>query len=58
MSLILEKITISFKRGKKLIDGLCVNVAKGEIFTVMGPSGSGKSTLLDAVGGNEMRALM
>ena len=52
MSLILEKITISLKRGKKLIDGLSLNVAKGEIFTVMGPSGTGKSTLLDAVGGN------
>ena len=37
MSLILEKITISLKRGKKLIDGLSLNVAKGEIFTVMGP---------------------
>tara|TARA_B100001057_G_scaffold157057_1_gene157620 strand:- start:185 stop:826 length:642 start_codon:yes stop_codon:yes gene_type:complete len=52
MSLILENISISLKRGKKLIDGLSVNVAKGEIFTVMGPSGTGKSTLLDAVGGN------
>ncbi len=52
MSLILEEITISFKRGKKLIDGLSLSVAHGEIFTVMGPSGSGKSTLLDAVGGN------
>ena len=52
MSLILEKITISLKQGKKLIDGLSLNVAKGEIFTVMGPSGTGKSTLLDAVGGN------
>ena len=52
MSLILEKITISLKRGKKLVDGLSLNVAKGEIFTVMGPSGTGKSTLLDAVGGN------
>lgn len=52
MSLILENISISLKRGKKLIDGLSINVAKGEIFTVMGPSGTGKSTLLDAVGGN------
>ena len=52
MSLILEEITISLKRGKKLIDGLSLSVAHGEIFTVMGPSGSGKSTLLDAVGGN------
>ena len=52
MSLILEEITISLKRGKKLIDGLSLSVGHGEIFTVMGPSGSGKSTLLDAVGGN------
>jgi putative ABC transport system ATP-binding protein len=44
----------TFTRGGEKIDvlqGLDVEVAKGEFLALMGPSGSGKSTLLNLVGG-------
>jgi len=44
----------TFARGDEKIDvlqGLDVEVAKGEFLALMGPSGSGKSTLLNLMGG-------
>ena len=42
-----------FRGGEKIdvLQGLDVNVAKGEFLALMGPSGSGKSTLLNLIGG-------
>jgi len=34
----------------RALDGVNLNVAQGELVTVMGPSGSGKSTLLNMIG--------
>lgn len=45
--LCLQDLSLSM-HGKTLIE-LNVNVAPGEVLTVMGPSGSGKSTLLAAI---------
>jgi putative thiamine transport system ATP-binding protein len=48
--LILDAVTISIGE-RVLIPGLDLQVAPGEIVTVMGPSGCGKSALLSFVGG-------
>jgi putative ABC transport system ATP-binding protein len=44
----------TFRRGSERIDvlqGLDLDVARGEFLALMGPSGSGKSTLLNLIGG-------
>jgi len=50
MHLILKAVTISID-GRLLIPPLNLEVAPGEIVTVMGPSGCGKSALLSYIGG-------
>jgi putative thiamine transport system ATP-binding protein len=50
MSLTLERVAIAF-HSTELFAPLSLQVAPGEIATVMGPSGCGKSTLLAAVCG-------
>lgn len=46
----LRDITIALG-ARRLIDGLSLTVAPGDVATIMGPSGSGKSTLLAYVAG-------
>jgi len=46
----LEEVRVSFD-GKAALDRVTLEVAEGEIVTVLGPSGSGKSTLLRVVAG-------
>jgi putative ABC transport system ATP-binding protein len=49
-----EQVHKTFVRGGEKIDvlqGLDVEVARGEFLALMGPSGSGKSTLLNLIGG-------
>ncbi len=50
LELTLEAVTISID-GRVLIPHLNLQVAPGEIVTVMGPSGCGKSALLSYIGG-------
>ncbi len=38
------------KRELRVLQGVNLNVAKGEMVAIMGPSGSGKSTLLNMIG--------
>ena len=46
----LEGLSVAFE-GKPALDRVTIEVAEGEIVTVLGPSGSGKSTLLRVVAG-------
>jgi putative ABC transport system ATP-binding protein len=50
----LKGVTKSFRRGAEevvALDGVDLEIARGEMLLVMGPSGSGKSTLLHLLGG-------
>lgn len=49
-----KKIVKRYKQGTKIInavDGIDLEVEKGDFLTIIGPSGSGKSTLLQLIGG-------
>ncbi|MFS8066655.1 MAG: ABC transporter ATP-binding protein [Byssovorax sp.] len=48
-----EKVTKSFGAGALVIAPLDLEIADGELLTLVGPSGSGKSTLLDLIAGFE-----
>ncbi len=40
-------------QGKEIINGLNLEVNKGEVHAIMGPNGTGKSTLASVIAGNE-----
>ncbi len=49
----LQKLTKYYKRGSEVIhalDGVTINIDKGEFVAVVGRSGSGKTTMLDLLG--------
>lgn len=39
--------------GKKILNGINLEVNKGEVHAIMGPNGSGKSTLANVLAGHE-----
>ena len=45
-----DSVTVAFD-GEKALDSTSLDVADGEIVTVLGPSGSGKTTLLRVIAG-------
>jgi iron complex transport system ATP-binding protein len=44
-----DNLTLSYQRGVTVVHDLVLNVAPGEIVTLVGPNGSGKSTILRAL---------
>ncbi|MGT2829379.1 ABC transporter ATP-binding protein [Streptococcus hillyeri] len=51
--LVLKNITKAYQDGKEkrvILDGVNLELEKGEIIAILGPSGSGKSTLLSIIG--------
>jgi len=51
--IVLENVVKQFDGKRKVIalNGVSLNIQKGEMVSIVGPSGSGKSTLLNMVGG-------
>ena len=50
----LEEITKIYQQGKvevRAVDGLSLNIGKGDFAALCGPSGSGKTTVLNLIGG-------
>jgi putative ABC transport system ATP-binding protein len=49
----LDRVTKLFqgKRNVTALDGISLEIARGDLVSIVGPSGSGKSTLLNLVGG-------
>lgn len=50
--LALADITLNYE-GRTILNNACLNVARGEIVSLVGPSGSGKTTLLRVIAGLE-----
>ena len=50
MKIGIETLAVRYD-GKRVIDGLSLDIAQGSFFTLLGPSGCGKTTLLRAVAG-------
>ena len=48
----IDNLHISIE-GKKILNGINLDVRAGEVHAIMGPNGSGKSTLSSAIAGNE-----
>lgn len=51
MSLVIKDLKVSVD-GNMILDGINLEVKKGEVHALMGPNGSGKSTLAHAIMGN------
>src|SRR3989344_8142435 len=50
-NLIIKDLVVSVE-GKKIVQGLNLEVKEGEVVALMGPNGSGKSTLANVIMGN------
>ena len=42
---------VFFRGGRKIFDGVNLDIPRGKITAIMGPSGTGKTTLLKLIGG-------
>lgn len=47
--ILLEDVSIGYDQGRPLVEGLNLEIAKGDRILIEGPSGSGKSTLLQTI---------
>ena len=47
----LENISVSFKKNHHILDGVSLNIPRGQILGLLGPNGAGKSTLMNVISG-------
>ncbi len=47
----IKNISKSYKKGKKVIDNISLNIKDGEIFGFLGPNGAGKTTTINMITG-------
>ncbi|MBU2615262.1 MAG: LPS export ABC transporter ATP-binding protein [Elusimicrobia bacterium] len=52
MKLKAQNLVKSFKKGKKIVDGVTLEVKKGEIVGLLGPNGAGKTTIFKMIVGS------
>ena len=50
-ALIITDLVKSYAAGVRVLDGVGLEIASGEFFTLLGPSGCGKTTLLRCIAG-------
>src|ERR1700754_1041506 len=50
----LDRVTQTFDGNVVAVDGVTLDIAAGEFFTLLGPSGCGKTTLLRLIAGFEL----